>query len=234
MLVAQPETEAEEGRLCRLPSDGLQAPRPNCLAICLRRSCRLRLNGTGHTGRPKCGDQIITETRPGLHRAPLRIDVVTPARTCPWRRRTFPWSWPRSPDPCRRSGPCRNGCRPCRRSGPCRRWRRRSGLRRRRTTTVDMVAPARNRVAAAAAMAAPDLEVIFMGFPPTDCARCIAREPRSFRLKTAPGDSYASAAGLVTRPAKLILIDGRKEVAATTRARHDAEPLCCLFGTINP
>jgi ACR3 family arsenite efflux pump ArsB len=38
------------------------------------------------------------------------------------------------------------------------------------------VAPARNKVAAAAAMAAPDIEVIFMCILLQLC-RCIAREP---------------------------------------------------------
>jgi hypothetical protein len=42
-----------------------------------------------------------------------------------------------------------------------------------------MVAPARNRVAAAAAMAAPDLEVIFM-FILQQLYRCIARERDRF------------------------------------------------------
>ena len=154
--------------------------------------------------------QIITETRPGIHRAPFRIAVGSGRRdTCPWRRRTFPWSWRRSPDPCRRSGPCRRWRRPCRRSGPCRRWRRRTYLRRRRRSTVDMVAPARNRVAAAAAIAAPDLEVIFMSISSKKKFEGAPPEAAKFGRQAAPGDNYGAVRGLVTRPAKFILTTAR-------------------------
>ena len=135
------------------------------------------------------------------------------ARTCPWRRRIFPWSWPRSPDPCRRSGPCRHDCRPCRRSGPCRRWRRRTCLRRRRRSTVDMAAPARNRVAAAAAIAAPDLEVIFMGI---SLRKCEGAPPASRMISArpaAPSDSYGFKTALVTPLAELLFADGSKPQA---------------------
>src|SRR5947207_15833316 len=74
-----------------------------------------------------------------------------------------------------------------------------------------MVAPARNRVAAAAARAAPDLDVIFMGILQKKCEGASPASSESSSRQTAPRESYAAALALVTRAAEFISAAGSKQ-----------------------
>jgi hypothetical protein len=74
-----------------------------------------------------------------------------------------------------------------------------------------MVAPARNRVAAAAAMAVPDLDVIFMGILQKKCEGASPASSDSSSRQTAPGNSYAAGLALVTCAAEFISAAGSKQ-----------------------
>src|SRR3954468_5810373 len=74
-----------------------------------------------------------------------------------------------------------------------------------------MVAPARNRVAAAAARVAPDLDVIFMGILQRKCQGASPASSDSSSRQTAPGASYAVGLVLVTRGAEFISAAGSKQ-----------------------
>ena len=162
------------------------------------------------------------------------VESIRPARTCPWQRRTCPWSLPRNPDPCRRSGPCRHGCRPCRRSGPCKRWRQRNDLRRPRRSSRHGRA-SQEQGGGSGGNGSARLEVIFMTSPPKGSwQRCNDCKPRRNFPTSSLHPAIATVRSiLVTRPLKIYFISVQTSVEPK-RPGTEAEPPLRQFGTINP
>src|SRR6185369_1198484 len=159
-----------------MPPDGLQARPPKCLAICLRRSYCLRRTGQPNEACPRLGRQPSMDARPGLHRAPIgpyQDGIYLPLAAShfslvmaekPWPLQAF-WPLQEFAPPLQALWPLQ-ALTPTHLPSPAA-W-----------ATVVMVAPARNRVAAAAAIVAPDFEVTFM--------RISSRGlPRMHRIRTA-------------------------------------------------